>query len=482
MNRLPVVAIVGRPNVGKSTLFNRLTGSRRAVVDDTPGVTRDRLYAEGEAFGKPYRIVDTGGLDAAFKDSITTAVQAQTQLAIDEADVIVFLIDGVEGPNQIDHEIADRLRRCTQPVLLVANKLESLKKGSLDTTWDLRLGEALPISAIHGTQVGDLVEKLNELLPEAETEEEDEEVIRVAVVGRPNVGKSSLVNAVLGEERTIVSEIAGTTRDAIDTAFERDGQRYVLVDTAGIRRKAKVHEAVEYYTVLRAIDAIERCDVAVLCLDALGGVSAQDKRIAGMAHEHGRGLIICVNKWDLMLAWLEDRENSPLACAPDLDRTLFRATRRTVGREYAAFVRHELPFATYAPVLLTTAVTAQGVDKILDEARLVAEHHAFRVPTSEVNQLVREAIDDRPPSRHGKKLKILYGTEARVKPPTFVLFVNDPELVHFSFERYLENRLRSRYNFEGTPVRLIWRARSEDEQRRPPGKGRAKRRSPQAEE
>ncbi|NUQ01732.1 MAG: ribosome biogenesis GTPase Der, partial [Armatimonadetes bacterium] len=467
MNPLPVVAIIGRPNVGKSTLFNRLTRSRRAVVDETPGVTRDRLYGEGEAFGKPFRLIDTSGLDAAFKDDINRAAQVQSELAIDEADIIVFMLDGADGINQVDQEIADRLHRTAKPVVLVANKLESLQKGRMDEAWELRLGEPLPISAIHGTQVGDLLERLNELLPampaEDDEEEPEDEVIRVAVVGRPNVGKSSLVNAIIGEERSIVSDVAGTTRDAIDTPFEHQGQQYVLVDTAGIRRKAKVEEALEYYTVLRSIEAIERAQVVILCIDARDGLTAQDKRIAGMAHEHGRGLVLVVNKWDLLLEWLADRENSTHEVSEILDRRLYRTTARTAARDYAKALRQDVPFISYAPVIVTVAIAAEGVDKVLAETALVAEHHSFRVPTPELNRTVREAVDARPPSRHGKKLKLLYATQVRVRPPTFVFFVNDPELVHFSFERYLENRLRETYNFEGTPLRLVWRARRDGE-------------------
>lgn len=468
MQPLPVVAIVGRPNVGKSSLFNRLTGSRRAVVDDTPGVTRDRIYGEAEAFGKMFRIIDTGGLDAAFEDDVSRAAQVQSQLAMDEADVIVFLLDGAEGINKLDQEIADHLQRTDKPVLLVANKLESLKKGNLDGAWELRLGEALPISAIHGTQVGDLLEKIHELLPDVEQpwdDEEDDDSIKIAVVGRPNVGKSSLVNAILGEERSIVSDVAGTTRDAIDTTFIRDGQTFVLVDTAGIRRKAKVEEALEYYTVLRSIDALERSDVVVLCLDAPDGLTAQDKRIAGMAHEKGRGLILVANKWDRMLDWVQDKDNSEVEVSETMARRLFRSTTRSLGREYAKALRLDIPFANYAPLILTTAISAQGVAKVLAETQLVAEHHAFRIPTPDLNQLIREAVDERPPSRHGKKLKVLYATQVRVKPPTIVVFCNDPELVHFSFERFLDNRLRKAYNFEGTPIKLIWRSRREDDER-----------------
>ncbi len=473
MHRTPVVAIVGRPNVGKSTLFNRLTGSRRAVVDDTPGVTRDRLYGEGEAFGRPFRVVDTSGLDSAFGDDISALAQTQAQIAIDEADVVLFMLDGQEGVTKVDHEIADLLRRGGRPIVLVANKLESLQRGQLDGVWDLRLGEALPISALHGTQVGDLIEQLHNLLPEPiePSEEPDEDgIVKVAVVGRPNVGKSSLINAMLGEERVIVSAIAGTTRDAIDTPFERAGQPFVLIDTAGIRRKAKVTAALEYYCNLRAMDAIARCDVAICTLAALDGPTHQDKRIIGMAHEAGRGVILAVNQWDLLQVWLADRENSPHEISPELDQRLFRSTAKTVLRDYAKVLRDALPFCAYAPIIMTTAIRGVGVGKLLDEAQLIAEHHAFRVATGDLNRVIREVLDQRPPqTRHGKRLKLLYATQVRAKPPTFVLFVNDAELVHFSFERFLENQLRERYNFEGTPVRLLWRTRREDEVRRARG-------------
>lgn len=468
MQRLPVIAIVGRPNVGKSTLFNRLTGSRQAVVDDTPGVTRDRIYGEGEAFGKYFRLIDTGGLDSAFGDDISAAAQMQSQLAIDEADIIVFMLDGASGISSVDHEVAESLRRSGKPILLVANKLESLRKAELDAVWDLRLGEPLPISALHGTQVGDLLEKLNELLPdtpEADEDDGEDEIVKIAVVGRPNVGKSSLINAIIGEQRLIVSSQAGTTRDAIDTDFQHGEQRFRLVDTAGIRRKAKVKEALEYYCVLRAMDAIDRSDVVVLCLDACEGLTDQDKRIADMAVKAGRGLIFVVNKWDLFKRYLADRDRSGIQVHDEMARRTFNATERTAPRQYAKALRDILPACQYAPMIVTTAIAADGVDKVLAEAANVAEHHAFRVPTGEINRVIRDVLDERPPQmRHGKRLKVLYATQVKVKPPTFVMFVNDPELVHFSFSRFVENRLRETYNFEGTPVKIFWRSRREEDQ------------------
>ena len=476
MQCLPIVAIVGRPNVGKSVLSNRLTHTKHALVDDMPGVTRDRLYGEGDAFGKAFRLIDTGGLDDAFKDDLSAAAAAQSELAIDEADIIVFVLDGQEGVSLVDHEIAERLRRSGKPVVLCANKLESIKKADMDDAWGLLLGEPLPISALHGTQVGDLLERLFDLMPPQpeETEEGDDEdsTVKIAVVGRPNVGKSSLVNAILGEERTIVSDVPGTTRDAIDTHFERDGQQFMLIDTAGIRRKAKVHEALEYYSVLRAIDAIERCDVAVLVIDAIDGITDQDKRIAGMADKAGKGLIIVVNKWDHLLGYLDDRRNYERQLDDEMDRRLFRATARSAPREYAKAVRIDMPFCQYAPVILTNAKDGVGVDHVLAETALVAEHHAFRVGTPDLNQLMREVLDAHPQTHHGHRLKVMYATQPRVKPPTFVFFVNDPELVHFSTERFIENRLREVFNFEGTPLRCKWRARREDDDDRRRGRRR----------
>jgi len=465
----PIVAIVGRPNVGKSMLFNRLARQRIAVVEDTPGVTRDRLYAEAEAFGKPFTVVDTGGIDPLERDELKARARWHAEIAIEEADLLIFVVDGREGLTAIDYEVAKILRRTDKPVIPVANKMEGSKNTALEETYALRLGEFIPISALHGLNTGELLEALADHLPEGREEPaEGDSAIRVAVVGRPNVGKSSLVNRILGEERVIVSDIPGTTRDAIDTRFTRGGQEFVFIDTAGIRRKAKVQEALEYFCVLRAIQAIERCDVALVLLNALEGVTDQDKRIAGLAHEAGKGLILLVNKWDLMRANLRGE----VALDPDLDAKLYKRTARTLLQDYTRLVRHELVFLPYAPIIFTCATQGEGMGKVLEEVRWVAEHHAFRAPTGELNRVIREAVDSRPPPSHkGQALKILYATQVRVKPPTIVLFVNDPERLHFSYARYLENRLREAFNFEGTPLRLIPRARREEEPR-PRGKQR----------
>lgn len=460
----PTVAIVGRPNVGKSTLFNRLARERIAVVESTPGVTRDRLYADAEAFGRPYTLIDTGGIDPHETDEIKSLARWQAEIAIEEADILIFVVDGREGLTPADYEVADLLRRTRKPVLLVVNKMESDRNTFADDAYALRLGEFFSISALHGTGVGDLVEALSRHLPEAPAEEEEEDqAIRVAVVGRPNVGKSSLVNAILGEERVIVSPIPGTTRDAIDTRFTRNDQDYVLIDTAGMRRKSKVRESLEYYSVLRSVKAIQRCDVAVVMFEALEGVTEQDKRIAGLAHESGCGVILVVNKWDRLRAHLSGDPTASLS--PDLEVRLFRRKRETLLQDYTRALRQELLFLDYAPVLFTTASRGEGVGRVLEEIRLVAEHHALRVPTGELNRIFREAVAHTPPPTHkGKPVKIFYATQARVKPPTIVLFVNHPEGMHFSYQRYLENRLREAINFEGTPVRLLLRARREKEE------------------
>ncbi len=434
----PVVAIVGRPNVGKSTLFNRIVGSRVAIVEGEPGVTRDRLYQDAEWSGRSFTLVDTGGLD--FQDSceIIQGVRRQVELAIQEADVVLFVVDARTGLNPDDEEVAFIIRRAKKPVVLVVNKVE--KYDSLTHIYDfyrLGLGDPIPVSAAEGLNTGDLLDRLVELLPPEEEETYLPDVIKISVIGRPNVGKSSLVNTILGEERVIVSNIPGTTRDAIDTPYERDGRHYVIIDTAGMRRRSKIDLPTEKYGVIRSLRAVDRSDVVLIVLNALEGVTEQDKRITGYAHEAGKALVIVVNKWDLV-----EKD----------DRTMNR---------YTEIIRRELGFIQYAPVIFTSAVTGKRVLKVLELVDFVAEQHSARISTSDLNALIREAtLQNPPPSDKGRHLKILYATQGGVKPPRFILFVNEPELMHFSYLRYLENQLRSAYGFEGTPIRLIMRRRS----------------------
>ncbi|MDN5364433.1 MAG: GTPase [Eubacteriales bacterium] len=432
----PIVALVGRPNVGKSTLFNRITGERKAIVEDRPGVTRDRLYADAFWRDREFILVDTGGIEFEVEDEIARQVKKQARLALEEADVVVFLTDGREGLTLLDREVANLLRRTRKPVILAVNKIENFQNADIYDFYQLGLGDPIPISAAHGLNTGDLLDAVVANLPPETGEEYDEEVIKIAVAGRPNVGKSSLVNAILGEERVIVSEIPGTTRDAVDTLFTRDDQSYVIIDTAGIRRRSKIEEPTERFSVIRALRAIERADVVLLVLDAQEGVTEQDKRIAGYAHEKGRAIVIVVNKWDLV-----EKD----------DKTMLRYTER---------IREELSFMQYAPVIYVSALTGQRVPRILELVKYVAEQHVMRIATSTLNELIREAVAlNPPPAEGGRRLKILYAAQTGVRPPTFVIFVNDPELVHFSYARYLENRIRSSFGFEGTPINLIFRQR-----------------------
>jgi GTP-binding protein len=437
----PIVAILGRPNVGKSTLFNRIVGSRVAIVEDTPGVTRDRLYMDAEWSGRHFTLVDTGGLDFQEDSEMISHVRLQVQLAIREADVVLFVVDARAGLNPDDLEVASVIRRANKPVVLVANKVE--RYDSPEKIYDfyqLGLGEPIPVSAAEGLNTGDMLDRLVELLPPEQGVNDFPDVIKIAVIGRPNVGKSSLVNSLLGEERVIVSNIPGTTRDAIDTTFERDGKSYMLIDTAGIRRKSRVEQATERYSVIRSLRAIDRSDVVLVVIDAVEGVTEQDKRIAGYAHEAGKGSIIVVNKWDLV-----EKD----------DKTMKRYTDK---------VRQELAFMPYAPLIFTSALTGKRVFKVLELVDFVAEKHATRVSTANLNALIREAVQQNPPpSDKTRRLKILYATQSGVKPPRFVLFVNDPELLHFSYQRYLENQIRAAYGFEGTPVRFSLRRRSKED-------------------
>jgi len=439
----PVVAIVGRPNVGKSTLFNRIVGNRVAIVEDEPGVTRDRLYQEAEWAGRNFTLVDTGGLDFQENGEITRGVRRQIELALQEADVILFVVDARAGLNPGDEEAAFLIRRSKKPVILVANKVEKFNSHvHIYDFYRLGLGDPIPISAAEGLNTGDLLDRLVELLPpEKEEEEYPADVIKIAVIGRPNVGKSSLVNAILGEERVIVSKIPGTTRDAIDTPFEREGKLYVIIDTAGMRRKSKIDGPTEKYSVIRALRAVDRSDVVLVVLDALEGITDQDKRIAGYAHEAGKASVVVVNKWDLVKKG---------------DRTMNHFTKK---------IRQELAYIQYAPIVFVSALTGQRVPKVLELVDFVAEQHSTRLSTSKINSLVKEAImQNPPPGDKSRQLKIMYATQGGIKPPKFILFVNDPELMHFSYRRYLENQFRAAYGFEGTPIWFGLRKRSKEEQ------------------
>ena len=432
----PIVAIVGRPNVGKSTLFNRLVGRRLAIVDEVPGTTRDRLYADAEWAGKKFTLVDTGGLELAARDELIAQVRAQAQLAIAEADVIIFMTDVTTGLTAGDEEVAEVLRRSAKPVLLAANKADNpaLRQAALEF-YRLGLGDPYPISALHGTGTGDLLDQVVASFP-AEVEEEEIEAVRIAIVGRPNVGKSSLLNRILGYERAIVHEAPGTTRDAVDTLLDWEGKPVVLIDTAGIRRRGRIEPGVEKYSVLRALRAIDRADVVLLLIDATEGVTAQDAHIAGYILEEAKGVMVVVNKWDLVRKDAHTRE------------------------EYTRRIRTSLRFLDYVPILFISALTGQGVGRVLPTALRVREERLVRIPTAELNRIVQDAVARHaPPSKAGKRLKFYYATQASVDPPTFVFFVNDPELVHFSYERYLENRIREHYSFLGTPLKLSFRKR-----------------------
>jgi len=433
----PIVAIVGRPNVGKSTLFNRIVGGRKAIVEGVPGVTRDRLYKDAEWNNRWFTLVDTGGLDYQEDGEMISHIRKQADLAIAEADLILFVVDARAGLNGTDEDVAKVLRRCEKPVIVVANKVEHFDKAhELYDFYRLGLGDPIPVSAAEGLNTGDLLDRLVEELPPSEEVETDDDIIKIAVIGRPNVGKSSLVNALLGEERVIVSDIPGTTRDAIDSLIVRGDKTYSIIDTAGIRRRSKIGLSTEKYSVIRALRAVDRCDIVLMLIDAVEQVTDQDKRIAGYAHEKGRGCILVVNKWDLV-----EKD----------DKT---------SNRYVQNLRDGLGFMQYAPVLFTSALTHQRVHRVLELVDYVSEQQNMRIATTGLNQLLRDAIlHNATPQDKGRHLKIFYITQVSVKPPTFVLFVNEPELMHFSYLRYLENQLRSAYGFEGTPIRLVMRKR-----------------------
>lgn len=436
----PIVAIVGRPNVGKSTLFNRIVGGRVAIVESQPGVTRDRLYQEAEWAGRSFTLVDTGGLDFQESGEIIEGVRRQVELAIAESDAVLFVVDARAGLNPDDEEVAAIIRRSGKPAILVANKVDVFDS-KIDTFdfYRLGLGDPIPVSAAEGLNTGDMLDRLIELLPTCEEVEYPPDVIKIAVIGRPNVGKSSLVNAILGEERGIVSDIPGTTRDAIDSLFQLGGKHYVIIDTAGIRRKSKVDLPTEKYSIIRALRAIDRCDVVLVMLDAVSGVTEQDKRIAGYAHEAGRAVVLVVNKWDLV-----EKD----------ERTINRHTEK---------IRQELKYMKYAPLIFISATTGKRVSKVLEIVDFVAEQHATRIATADLNNLFREAVmQTPPPTDKTRRLKILYVTQVGVKPPKFIIFVNDPKLMHFSYLRYLENQVRAAYGFEGTPIWFSLRKRDSE--------------------
>jgi GTP-binding protein len=424
--------------VGKSTIFNRLVGERIAIVEDKPGVTRDRLYGKGEWLNRYFHVIDTGGIEFGETDEILMQMRHQAELAIDEADVILMIADGRTGVTDADLELARMLNRTGKPIVLAVNKLDNPEmRSEIYDFYQLGLGDPYPISGSHGLGLGDLLEQIVSHFPADAEDDYPEDVIRVSIIGRPNVGKSSLTNAILGEERVIVSEVAGTTRDAIDTPFVRDGQEYVLVDTAGMRKRGKVYETTEKYSVMRAMKAIEDSDVVLVVLNGEEGIIEQDKKIAGYAHEAGKGVIIIVNKWD--------------AVKKD-DKTMHRFTE---------LIREEFKYLDYAPILYVSAKTKQRVHTILPKVNEVAEAHAMRVSTATLNDLITDAtVMAPPPTDKGKRLKINYATQAAVKPPTFILFVNDPELMHFSYERYIENKIREAFVFEGTPIRILTRKKT----------------------
>ena len=437
----PIVAVVGRPNVGKSTLFNALAGEKISIVKDTPGITRDRIYADITWLNTSFTLIDTGGIEPDSSDVILSQMREQAQIAIDTADVILFLVDVKQGLVDSDMKVADMLRKSRKPILLVVNKVDDFNKFMMDTYefYNLGIGEPIPISAANRLGIGDMLDEVTKHFDISDKEEEEDERPRIAIVGKPNVGKSSLVNKLIGENRVIVSDIAGTTRDAVDTPVKHNGKEYVFIDTAGLRRKKKVKEDLEHYMIIRTVTAVERADVVVLLIDANEGVTEQDAKIAGIAHERGKGFIIAVNKWDLI------EKN---------DKTIYRFTEK---------VRSTLSFMPYAEILFISALTGQRIGKLYETIDAVIENCALRVSTGVLNEIMTEAVAmQQPPSDKGKRLRLYYITQVSVKPPTFVIFVNDKELMHFSYTRYIENQIRNAFGFKGTPLKFIIRERKEE--------------------
>ena len=436
----PVVAIVGRPNVGKSTLFNALAGEMISIVKDTPGVTRDRIYADVTWLDKEFTMIDTGGIEPDSKDIILSQMREQAQIAIDTADVIIFITDVKQGLVDADSKVADMLRRSGKPVVLVVNKVDNFDKYMADVYefYNLGIGDPVPISAASRLGLGDMLDIVAENFPEGSAQAEDDDRPRVAIVGKPNVGKSSIINKLLGENRVIVSDIAGTTRDAIDTEILHNGKEYIFIDTAGLRRKNRIKEELERYSIIRTVTAVERADVVLMVIDATEGVTEQDAKIAGIAHERGKGVIIVVNKWDAI------EKN---------DRTM---------REYESDIRQVLSYMPYAEIMYVSAATGQRLNRLYDMIDMVIENQTLRIATGVLNEIMTEAVAmQQPPSDKGKRLKLYYITQVAVKPPTFVIFVNDKELMHFSYTRYLENKIREAFGFRGTSLKFFIRERKE---------------------
>ena len=438
----PIVAIIGKPNVGKSTFFNYVVGKRISIVEDTPGVTRDRVYADANWRGRNFTLVDTGGIEPESDDIILSQMRRQADMAIEIADVILFVTDIKQGVTATDQDIALMLKKSKKPIILVCNKSDTFGKipDELYEFYNLGVGEPFAVSSVNAKGIGDVLDAIYDNLPPQTDDENDSDVIKVAIIGKPNVGKSSLVNKILGEKRVIVSDIAGTTRDAIDSEFQNEFGKYVFIDTAGIRRKSKVNDNIEKYSVMRSLLAVERADVCILMLDAKEGVTAQDAKIAGEAHEAGKGVIIVVNKWDEV-----EKDNQTM-------------------ENYKKDVYNKLSYLSYAPIMFISAKTGQRVNKLYEMINMVASQNALRVSTSVLNDVLSEAVTIvQPPTDKGKRLKIFYMTQATTKPPTFVVFVNDKELFHFSYERYLVNQIRKEFGLTGTPIRMIVREKSEKE-------------------